>query len=266
MADIFRNIQAGYELLMVDLSDPRTREFPMVKSPLPVLLLVVIYHYFVTDWGPKLMKNRAPMNIYYPMMIYNWVQIAVNGWFLFKCFKHIWLPGEYNLLCMPVDTSDSPTANLTVRYVWVYFILKCVDLLDTVFMVLRKNDRQVTYLHRYHHIIMVCGSWGTNKYFAGGHVILFGTVNSFVHLVMFSYYQLMLIRPRNKKNVWWKKYITQLQLVQFVITTLHCLAALVQPSCPIPKFWLIVAIPQVIFMSVLFIDFYRKTYFSKKEQ
>lgn len=39
--------------------------------------------------------------------------------------------------------------------------------------------------------------------------------NSFVHGVMYSYYGLSSLGPSIQKYLWWKKYLTQLQLVKF---------------------------------------------------
>jgi hypothetical protein len=38
-------------------------------------------------------------------------------------------------------------------------------------------------------------------------------VNSFVHVVMYCYYFLTSMWPEYRNNLWWKKYITQLQMV-----------------------------------------------------
>lgn len=40
------------------------------------------------------------------------------------------------------------------------------------------------------------------------------SLNSFVHIVMYSYYGLSSI-PALRPYLWWKKYITQMQLVGF---------------------------------------------------
>lgn len=53
------------------------------------------------------------------------------------------------------------------RAVWLYYMCKITELLDTVFFVLRKKQSQITGLHMYHHTLMpVCGFIGI-KYFAG---------------------------------------------------------------------------------------------------
>jgi len=41
------------------------------------------------------------------------------------------------------------------------------------------------------------------------------TCNSFVHVVMYAYYGLSAIGPQMRPYLWWKRYITKLQLVRF---------------------------------------------------
>lgn len=47
-----------------------------------------------------------------------------------------------------------------------------------------------------------------------GHGAMVGIINSAVHAVMYFYYLLACINPDYKKSIWWKKYLTQLQIVR----------------------------------------------------
>jgi hypothetical protein len=61
------------------------------------------------------------------------------------------------------------------------------------------------------------------KYLSKG---FFGCMfNSIVHTVMYTYYGLAACGPAIQKYLWWKKYITQIQLVNYnhIIYTLLCL-------------------------------------------
>lgn len=49
--------------------------------------------------------------------------------------------------------------------------------------------------------------------FAGSHGTLLGVLNAFVHVIMYSYYFLTSVRPELRGSAWWKKHITQIQLV-----------------------------------------------------
>jgi len=43
---------------------------------------------------------------------------------------------------------------------------------------------------------------------------MIGTViNSFVHIIMYSYYFLAALGPKMRKHLWWKKYLTRIQIV-----------------------------------------------------
>ena len=39
-------------------------------------------------------------------------------------------------------------------------------------------------------------------------------LNSFVHVVMYTYYALSAMGPEVQKYLWWKRYLTQFQLVR----------------------------------------------------
>lgn len=101
--------------------------------------------------------------------------------------------------------------------IYTYFIAKVTELLDTIFFVLRKKYNQVTFLHVYHHFLMFWSPWFVVKYEPSISTVFLGTLNSFVHIIMYSYYGLSAF-PSMSKYLWWKKYITRMQLVcQFVI-------------------------------------------------
>ncbi|KAL1463167.1 hypothetical protein WDU94_014948 [Cyamophila willieti] len=102
-------------------------------------------------------------------------------------------------------------------------------------------------------------AWLGTKFVPGGHGAFFGTINSFVHVVMYSYYALALINP-DYKHAWWKKYLTQMQMIQFIAVGLHAVAALFNPDCNYPKILIMLGLPQNVFMFMLFADFYRRTY------
>ncbi|KAI5710665.1 hypothetical protein M8J75_010539 [Diaphorina citri] len=177
-----------------------------------------------------------------------------------QCFRLQWFSGDpIRFTCMEVDYSDTPLGRSRAGAVWLFFFSRVLDLVDTVFFVLRKKDSQVTFLHVYHHTAVVMFAWLAVKFVPGGHGVFFGTINCFIHVVMYSYYSLTLYNPEYK-NVWWKKYLTQMQMMQFVAVGLHAILALLTPNCNYPKSLIIIALPQDIFMFVLFADFYRKTY------
>lgn len=51
------------------------------------------------------------------------------------------------------------------------------------------------------------------KYLPGGHSTFVGLLNTFVHVILYGYYFLAALGPQIQKYLWWKRYITKLQLV-----------------------------------------------------
>ncbi|KAK9507358.1 hypothetical protein O3M35_007231 [Rhynocoris fuscipes] len=206
------------------------------------------------------MENRKPYNVKPFMIIYNLAQVIFNAYFFEESLRLVWLVGKYNWFCEEVDYSCEPFPLKVAGMVWLFMWTKVLDLLDTVFMVLRKKTEQISFLHVYHHTAMVVATWLATRYIAGGHCVFFGTVNSFVHVIMYFYYFLTAIKPEYKKNIWWKRHITEIQLIQFIVTLAHGTVALINTRCNFPKPLLALFIPQDVFMFALFWDFYRKTY------
>nr|CAD7455293.1 unnamed protein product [Timema tahoe] len=66
----------------VNVPDPRTVDWFLVRSPIPVLIIVFSYIYFVQHLGPKLMKKHSPFNLSTILMVYNVAQIVHNVWIL----------------------------------------------------------------------------------------------------------------------------------------------------------------------------------------
>ena len=55
---------------------------------------------------------------------------------------------------------------------------------------------------------------------SGGSAWIAGLINSFVHCIMYSYYLLAGLGPAVRRHLWWKRYLTQLQLTQFAVIVL----------------------------------------------
>ncbi|XP_022816097.1 elongation of very long chain fatty acids protein 2-like isoform X2 [Spodoptera litura] len=145
---------------------------------------------------------------------------------------------------------------------YYYFLAKTSELLDTVFFVLRKKTSQVTFLHVYHHAMMVVVTWSMLKYEPTYMMIFIRNINSFVHVIMYTYYCLSAF-PALKKYLWWKKYITKLQLVQFISILIHFAMVLRTSECTLSYLSCFVVVFNTSLFIVLFGRFYRESYINK---
>ncbi|KAJ8732475.1 hypothetical protein PYW07_015074 [Mythimna separata] len=233
MAGILDSIAEKYNYVIHDLADPRTADWWGVSNPLVVFSITSAYLYFCKSLGPRLMANRQPFELKTTIKLYNIFQILYSCFLVYEGSAYI-LSKEYNLACEPVDYSDNPRALRVAAASWFYYFAKITELLDTIFFVLRKKYNQVTFLHVYHHSMMCLVIWMGVKYFPGGHTILMGYLNSIVHVIMYTYYFISGLGPEYQKYVWWKKHVTIIQLVQFVIVFVHN-ASVFFYDCSFPK-------------------------------
>lgn len=157
------------------------------------------------------------------------------------------------MLCILFSFHSNPNHN---RAGECYTALKVFDLLDTVFFVLRKKWSQVTPLHVTHHSIMPFTSWLAYKFAPVPSSAIVLILNSFVHTVMYYYYEL----ANQGKNVWWKKYITVLQLIQFYVVLVHALHTFLIPGCNYPKWIAGLQVAESVFFIVTFTRFYTQSY------
>ncbi|XP_054263722.1 elongation of very long chain fatty acids protein AAEL008004-like [Macrosteles quadrilineatus] len=253
-----------YNYIVYEQMDQRVKAYYFMGSPVPILLLVTSYLVFVLRLGPWFMKNRPPYNVEKPMMLYNIVQMAINLYFVLVACLYVWLPGHYNWICQRPIYEPNPVEDIVVGKFYLFMCSRILDLLDTVFMVLKKNNHQISFLHLYHHTFVATACWICVKYMPGGQPAFFGTLNAFVHVVMYFYYFLTAIDASYKKSIWWKRHITELQLAQFFILLVQQLYAILSPTCDFSKYLLAFFLSQAILMIYLFSNFYYNAYIKKQ--
>ncbi|XP_068084874.1 very long chain fatty acid elongase 7 [Anabrus simplex] len=247
-----------------ELSDPRSTNWLPVSSPLFCVAVIVIYVKFATNWGPRFMQSLEPFQLKRIIIVYNISQIILNLLLAYKIILCIRMYG-YNLLCEPAKFENTPEALQEVSITRSYHLLKAYDLLDTVFHVLRKKDSHISFVHVYHHIGMYFATWVSVKFLPGGHFASMAFINVGVHTIMYTYFLITSITSDHKKYAWWKKYVTQLQMAQFLFNTIQLGLPLVSSKCEYPRWPLLLMVPQNMLMFLLFADFYNTAYIRPKK-
>ncbi|XP_001359593.2 elongation of very long chain fatty acids protein AAEL008004 isoform X3 [Drosophila pseudoobscura] len=266
--------------------DSRTKDWPMMSSPFPTLAVCLTYVYLVKVLGPRLMENRKPLHLQNTLVLYNAIQVVFSAWLFYECLmggwwgaysfrcqpvdytdsatsRRIgisgWLTGHYSFRCQPVDYSNNPRTLRMVHACWWYYFSKFTEFMDTIFFVLRKKTSQVTTLHVIHHGCMPMSVWFGVKFTPGGHSTFFGLLNTFVHIVMYTYYMFSAMGPQYQKYLWWKKYLTTLQMVQFILIMVHAFQLLFI-DCNYPKAFVWWIGMHAVMFFFLFNEFYKAAY------
>ncbi|XP_077350866.1 very long chain fatty acid elongase 5 [Festucalex cinctus] len=241
--------------------DERVRGWLLLDNYSPTLALTVVY--LLVVWtGPKYMRRRQAYSCKGVLVVYNMSLMLMSLCMFHQLVSALW-NSSYNLYCQ--DTHSAPEVdNKIMNVLWWYYFSKVIEFMDTFFFILRKNNHQLTFLHIYHHVSMLNIWWFVLNWLPCGHSYFGPCLNSLVHVVMYSYYGLSAI-PAMRPYLWWKKYITQLQMIQFLLTMLQTLCAIMWP-CGLPFGWLYFEIVYMFTLIGFFSNFYIKTYKKRKSE
>lgn len=233
----------------------------VLRTPWPVISLTASYLYFVLVFGPSFMKTKRPMLLKGTILAYNATQIVFSLWWFYealKVFSPLGWRESFNLASGCSTPNSSIESKINLMGYW-YLISKLVELLDTIFFVLRRKQSQVTFLHVYHHSNMVISTWFFIKYNQAAQSMIIGLCNTFVHVVMYGYYLLSGLGPKVRKYLWWKKYITALQITQFLIILAY-LVSLCLYGCRVGTGFIAFTTANTSSFLALFINFYFQEY------
>lgn len=121
--------------------------------------------------------------------------------------------GFFRIYCDP-----KPHQNVSGKLVFYYYLnylLKYYELLDTMILVLA--GKKTAFLHVYHHAATLTLCW-SQLYTLSAVQWVPITLNLLVHFFMYYYYGMASLG----RQVWWKKYLTTCQIVQFVVDVFAC--------------------------------------------
>lgn len=192
---------------------PQDFDFQPRVTPMSTLkqsAIMIATYYIVILGGRELMRNRPAFKLNGLFMVHNFYLTAISGTllalFLEQLIPTVYHHGIFYAIC---DVKGGWTPPLVILY-YLNYLTKYLELIDTVFLVLKKKP--LTFLHCYHH--------GATAFLCYTQLIGLTsvswvpiTLNLMVHVVMYWYY----FQSARGIRIWWKEWITRLQIVQFVI-------------------------------------------------
>lgn len=218
-------------------------------------------------FGKKIMANRAPLNPKNAMLIYNIYQSGINGfmaaWLVYWAYQNFavskdsptlysltsWIWGNYE---------DHSAKGFNIAFgMWMHYNNKYLELFDTFFMVVKKKDEQISFLHVYHHILLVWSWFACISFCIGGDAYYGASFNSLVHFFMYGYYALALFQI----SCPWKKHLTMFQMIQFVCCGSQSIYVFFKGNV----WWFVPALQLFVMINMLYLfsKFYSKKYNKK---
>ncbi|KAH8120324.1 GNS1/SUR4 membrane protein [Phellopilus nigrolimitatus] len=157
----------------------------------------------------SVMKTQAPLKLQFLFQLHNIILSSGSALLLALILEEIapvvWNNGIFHGIC----SEQAWTPHLEFYYMINYYI-KYVELFDTAFLALKKKP--LAFLHVFHHsaTALLCFTQLNGKTSVSWVPI---TLNLTVHVFMYYYYY----ATAGGARIWWKKYLTTMQIVQFVI-------------------------------------------------
>jgi len=151
----------------------------------------------------------------------------------------------------------------TTLYYWYYifYLSKIYEFIDTIILCLKQ--KKLIFLHVYHHIITLWLCWVmiddrmSIQWFCAA-------ANMFIHVFMYYFYACQSLGI----NIWWKKYLTTLQILQFIFdefgnASWAYYVVFEKKNCSGTWFGFWFGMGVIFSFLVLFINFFKKTYSGK---
>lgn len=248
----------------------------LINSPAPVLTLTSLYIVFVCFVGPLFMKTREPYQLKNVIRFYNLLMVFLAGVLLMRLYDAV---ESVEAMFSPVKMFDLTDRSGTKVYQMANFILmvRLSEYLDTIFFTLRKKQNQVTFLHVFHHAFVPIYAYWILRTAPVRFNVFIILINSFIHVLMYFYYFLATFQEREqpgapKKKLGltmfvvmqllkFKKYMTQLQILQFVSLAFYAIyGMLLGNKAGIPWTYLISNLSLAFGFLGLFVHFYLSVY------
>lgn len=136
-------------------------------SPLPLVVIFTLYFTFL-NLGPKVMKERKPLNLTTVIRVYNIFQVASCMAFAYTAYKFQYSVVETTWRCVKFEDHLDKFGSIQgiFTFYWYFMILRTVELIETIFFILRKKQQQVSFLHVYHHVSTIIFLYTLNRYSA----------------------------------------------------------------------------------------------------
>uniref|UniRef100_A0A6G1SNM1 Elongation of very long chain fatty acids protein n=1 Tax=Aceria tosichella TaxID=561515 RepID=A0A6G1SNM1_9ACAR len=244
-----------------EIGDPEAEKYFWLKGPWLTWLATIGYMYIVMKAGPDFMRNRKPYDLKLAIRLYNLLLVVINTYLFIgtvRSFRYgldFWGCGE------PISTRKR---EIMLHYGHLFFHTRYLEFFDTFFFVLRKKNSQISFLHVFHHAIVPTLMYIGLKFYPLPFNSLLPSTNMFVHIIMYAYYGLATFGPEVQRYLWWKKYLTTMQISQFVLLIIHCAHAFIlsktRSDCQYPLTMVVINFFIGLTFLTLFVSFYRQTY------
>ena len=214
------------------------------------------------------------IKLYGVAFLYNIAQVMLCS---YMCIEAVIVAkrSNFNLVCNSYDAKNPPMANV----LWLFYASKVLDFVDTFFIVIGKKWKQLSFLHVYHHTTIFLFYWLNLHVNYDGDIYLTIVLNGAIHTIMYTrvfpapatfvaatahgtnhrYYFVSM----HTRDIWWKKYLTMCQMVQFGCMNVQAVYLLGSGCTKFPPRLTAMYFVYIVSMFGLFAHFFVQSYTKK---
>jgi len=231
-----------------------SNNWPLVKmeDALPIAigyLLFVVLGQIIMPFMPNV-KGLYPFKF-----LYNLFQVILCSYMFMEAGMRAYSAGYTLEPCNAFDHKNPPITFI----LYIFYLSKILDFLDTGFIILEKRWKQLSFLHVYHHTSIFLFYWLLVNVSYDGDVYLTICLNGFIHTVMYTYYFVSL----HTKEIWWKPALTMLQMVQFVLMNAQAAHVIYFDCKAYPRNITVAYLYYIVSLLLLFAHFFVMSYVLK---
>lgn len=254
--NIFQKLDYYLSRYWTENGDPRlNKSILMGGGPWQMLTITLTYLTAVKLFLPYMMRHRKPMdNLLWPIRAYNAFMVLFNAYLFLSFSKKL----NWGLDCWGCGKSMQRVDQAGLVLWELTLLSRYMDFFDTIFFVCRKKYDHISLLHVTHHTVVPVIVWFAGKLEPTPMVVFAGYINLPIHVIMYTYYGLSTF-PNVRKYLWWKKYLTSVQIIQFCLDLVHSLQVVYWPFCNYHTMTYIQTAFSLTFL-YLFMQFYFKSY------
>jgi len=160
----------------------------------------------------KWMEDRNRFDLKWVVLIHNSILSILSLTMMLGMLYEVanrFISDHYQIKCLLCDPDKKLAIGRQIGWFYIFFLSKYYEFFDTIIICLKK--RPIIFLHVYHHCITLVLVFVMLENEVAVQWIAM-TANCLVHVPMYFYYAISSIGF----DAWWKKYITMLQITQFV--------------------------------------------------
>eukprot|EP00441_Pelagodinium_beii_P011972 CAMPEP_0197690132 /NCGR_PEP_ID=MMETSP1338-20131121/107911_1 /TAXON_ID=43686 ORGANISM="Pelagodinium beii, Strain RCC1491" /NCGR_SAMPLE_ID=MMETSP1338 /ASSEMBLY_ACC=CAM_ASM_000754 /LENGTH=589 /DNA_ID=CAMNT_0043272547 /DNA_START=239 /DNA_END=2008 /DNA_ORIENTATION=- len=195
------------------------------------LVLVSLAYISLVFFGVRFMENRDPVQkrIFEWMIVYNVTQALLNLRLAVALLFEVWKLGYPVPWGNALDVSEK--AHGLGMLIWFQYHCRQLDLLDTLFMILRKKFQRISLVHVYLRLMNLWGWFLAARFACGGDTYFPAVVHAMCQVVVHTYYVIHSVNPSGAP-LFRRARVAEVQVLQFVIVAAHAAFVLFYGNVP----------------------------------